>query len=224
MNVTHLKSALAHVLWLGGAIGAGKSSIARLMGEKYSLQVYHYDRLQQEHYARLLPERHATMYAALTMTDEERWVLRSGEAMAESTLAWHAERFEFVIEDLLALPHDQRVLAEGFGLLPHLVAPLLSNSAQALWLISSRAFRRHALTLRGMRDPAAEWPGTSDPQRAQQNKDDRDEILAAAAQREAHELGLSVIEIDGRRSLDEITGLVEQHFAPLLLLDKARGG
>lgn len=39
-----LKSALSHVLWIGGSIGAGKTSVARLLADRYALQVYQYDR------------------------------------------------------------------------------------------------------------------------------------------------------------------------------------
>ncbi len=39
-----LKGALAHVLWIGGATGAGTTSVAQAMAEKHGLQAYHYDR------------------------------------------------------------------------------------------------------------------------------------------------------------------------------------
>ncbi len=40
----NLRSVLAHVLWIGGAPDAGKTSIANLLAEKHQLQVYHFDR------------------------------------------------------------------------------------------------------------------------------------------------------------------------------------
>jgi hypothetical protein len=42
-----------------------------------------------------------------------------------------------VLDDLLALPPDPPVLAEGFNLPPRLVAPLLCRPRQAVWLLPS---------------------------------------------------------------------------------------
>jgi adenylylsulfate kinase-like enzyme len=50
-----LTRALSHVLWLGGSVCAGKSSIARTLGAKDGLRVYHYDRHEQEHAQAILP-------------------------------------------------------------------------------------------------------------------------------------------------------------------------
>jgi hypothetical protein len=39
-------------------------------------------------------------------------------------------------------------------------------------------------------------------------------LLAEETRRQARELGLTVVEIDGTGSLDEVVALVEEHFAP----------
>jgi hypothetical protein len=40
------------------------------------------------------------------------------------------------VEDLLELPHEVPIVAEGPGALPSLVWPLLSHRLQGIWLIA----------------------------------------------------------------------------------------
>ena len=51
----NLLSALAHVLWIGGAPDAGKTSIAKC-SRKQQLQVYHFDRHEPAHFDRADPQ------------------------------------------------------------------------------------------------------------------------------------------------------------------------
>jgi hypothetical protein len=44
-----------------------------------------------------------------------------------ATFHWfQGDGFDKIVEDILALPKDPAVIAEGFRLLPHLVKPLLA--------------------------------------------------------------------------------------------------
>src|SRR5262249_49977033 len=51
--------------------------------------------------------------------------------------------------DLLALPADQGIIAEGFRLLPHVVKSLLHDSSHGVWLIPTPEFRLAAFESRG---------------------------------------------------------------------------
>ena len=83
------------------------------------------------------------------MDMDERWVNRPPEVMLETFHGFQGEGFDLVLDDLLALPPDPPVLAEGFSLLPRLVAPLLSRPRQAVWLLPTPEFRRAAFESRG---------------------------------------------------------------------------
>lgn len=146
------------------------------------------------------------------MSLDERWVLRSPEAMAEGTIADVRERFEMVVEDLLAMS-TRGIVADGFGLLPELITPVLSESRRAIFLIPTPDFRAQALAQRGWGNLLDE---TSDPAWARQNKLRRDQSLAEYVRRTAADRGPTVLEIDGRRSLTEVAALVEHHFLPHL--------
>lgn len=120
-----------------------------------------------------------------------------------------------VLEDLAAVPPGSFVVAEGCGLRPEFVAPLLDTAARSLFLVPTEGFRNRQLqTLdraRGM-----QLPGVRDPVRAQANRIERDAILSRGVVSQARELGLPVIEIDG--SADEWTtaARAEEQFYPFL--------
>jgi hypothetical protein len=74
----------------------------------------------------------------MAMDMEERWVNRPPEVMPETFHGFQGEGFDLVLDDLLALPPDPPVLAEGFSLLPRLVAPL-AEPAEAGGLAATHA-------------------------------------------------------------------------------------
>ncbi len=212
-DTRNLAAHLRHVLWIGGGTGAGKTSITTALAEGRSLQTYHYDfHDARDHSERIDPDRHPAMHAFASMSMDERWVLRTPEEMARETIRSSDERMEMAIEDLLARPADVPIVAEGPWFYPEFVAPLLSSIRQAIWLVPTLAFRELALRERG-------WvtiEGTSDGDRARANRLARDALLTDLVRRSAEALGLRVLEVDGTRSLAEVTAAVAEHFAPVL--------
>ena len=209
------KHDLAHVLWLGGSPCSGKTSVAKRLIERHRLQLYHYDKQERSHSARSCPERHPTICAHAAMSMDERWMHRPVDEMVRATEAAWLERFALVIDDLRALPATATILAEGPGLLPGTVAPLLQRPRQALWLVPTEAFKRAVQPTRG----GAPANQTSDAARAYRNLIDLDLQLAANVRRRARDLGLTVIEVDGTKSIEEMAMVVADHFelpAPVL--------
>lgn len=101
------------------------------------------------------------------------------------------------------------IIAEGFGLTPELVALLLANPRQGVWLVPTAAFKQASMTRRnkpGFRDQI------SNPELARRNLYERDMLLAAYIKTEAQARGLTVYEVDGAQSAEEISRLVAQHF------------
>ncbi len=204
----NLKQALRHVLWLGGATDAGKTTVAQLLADRHHLQVYHYDRYdfaQLYHLAQTMPAYRRFLNASL----EEAWLQPSPEQLVEWAIQTFRDRFPLVIGDLCALPQQPQIIAEGFGLTPELVAPLLSTPRQAVWLIPTPAFKEASMERRSkpsFRDRV------SDPALARSNVLARDSRLAAHIRAEAESRGLLVYDVDGSRSAEAIADLVAQHF------------
>ncbi len=217
LNPLTLRSALAHVVWIGGPTDAGKTSAARALAARYALRTYHYDLLDRTelpgHWARVDPARHPHMHAARGRSREATWVETTPAAMLTVWRRTAAERFALALEDLLALPGAPPVVAEGYGFLPELVAPLLTSPRQAVWLVPSDAFR---LAGRARRGKDTLWADTSDPERARRNHLGRDLLIGQVVREQAHRLGLTVAEVDGTRSVEDVAAHVAAHFGPLL--------
>lgn len=217
-----LKRALAHVLWIGGPPDAGKTTIAQVLGDRHGLQVYHFDRREMDHIRRADPARHPALHALgkdLQVLGERAWqegywVRRPVAEQARGAIASWTERVGLAVEDLLALPADRPIVAEGPGFIPEALLPLLASPRQAIWLVPSEAFKRESHARRGK----SAWRATtSDPERAYRNHVERDLLMAEHYRRQARALGVPLIEVDGSRSVEAVVAEVEAHFAPRLL-------
>jgi hypothetical protein len=188
---------LQHVHWIGGGSGAGKSTVARQLAADHGLRLYHTEPFSR-YVGRADPGATPLLQEFMAMDMDERWVNRSPEVMLETFHGFQGEGFDLVLEDLRTLPPDPPVLAEGFSLLPRLVAPLLSGPRQAVWLLPTPEFRRAAFESR-----ASTWTipnKTSDPQRALANLLARDQLFTEQLRAQARAAGLQTVDVDG--SLD----------------------
>lgn len=207
-----LIQALSPVVWIGGATDTGKTTISQIIAERYELQIYNYDRhnlLQLERLAQTLPRYRAFLDASL----DERWVHPEPEDLLQFVLRDFQDRFPLVVEDLLDLPKEPMIVVEGFGLTPELLSPILSSKRQAIWLVPTEDFKRSSMERRNkpsFRDQV------SNPERVTKNVFIRDMLLAKQVRMQAQSHGLTVYEIDGSRSVEEMTTLIEQHFEPFL--------
>lgn len=182
---------LRKTLWIGGAPWTGKSTVARLLAARHGLATYHHD-------DRTRP---AATPAGTTLADD-------GPAADQLTavLAEFRQRFERALEELRAWESPRPVVAEGRGLRPELVAPLVDSPSRMVVLVPTELFRQHQLR---HQSDAPTIP-------RQRTRLTRDRMLAAQAVRSARELGIRVIEIDGRLDPAGVTDVVAEHFRAYL--------
>jgi shikimate kinase len=185
--------ALGHVLWIGGSVCAGKSSAAIALSDRFGLAAYHFDQWERSHFERSQPARHPNMSTWTAMSMDERWVLRNPEEMADQIIAaWTLERFPMVVDDLLPMSTAHIVVAEGAGLFPECVLPLLTNARAGIWLVATPECIRHVRRTRG--DGISSR--TSNPERAFENLVARDVLMAEHVRAQAETLGLVVVKVD----------------------------
>jgi 2-phosphoglycerate kinase len=205
-----LRRRLRNVYWIGGGSGAGKSTVARRAAARYGLRLYVTDDVMSDHAGRSAPDDSPFLSEFTAMDMDERWVSRSPETMLETFHWFRGEGFGQVVEDLLDLPAEPRVIAEGFRLLPRLVKPLLDSPDHAVWLLPTPDFRRAAFSSRG-----SSWEiagKTSDPARALDNLLERDRMFTERLHEEATGLELRIIEVDTTMTEDDLTDRVTQAF------------
>lgn len=206
-----LREQLRHVYWIGGGSGAGKSTIARRIAAEHGLQLNATDDVMADHARRSTPGDCPLLHEFMTMDMDERWVNRSPTDMLETFHWFRGEGFGMIIEDILRLASEPGVIVEGLRLLPHLVEPLLAVRSQAVWLLPTPEFRQAVFDSRG----GPQWgfiAKTSDPQRALRNLLERDAMFTQRLYEETQRLGLNMIEVDPKMTVDELAGRVAEVF------------
>jgi 2-phosphoglycerate kinase len=205
------------VLWLGGMSGVGKTTNGRAVARKYDLRFYSLDSYTYDHHRnRVRPEEHPALTSFDTLSVEELWVETTGREIADRFEAACRERFEFVLDDLLALPRDAPILVEGPQLLPDLIAPLLADADQALYLVADTELQQRLVAARGQ----TSYERSSNPERAVENRAERDVILSQRLQAACAQVGLPVVQVHDPSTAPQI---IETHFNRLLQRWDARG-
>ncbi|WP_328998289.1 hypothetical protein OHA18_28000 [Kribbella sp. NBC_00709] len=207
--MTDLRGRLAHVYWLAGGTGAGKSTISRRLADRFGLRRYDTDAAMGDHNARSSPHETPYLQDFLAMDMDERWANRSPDVMLDTFHWFRGEAFGLIVEDLLSLPVEP-VVVEGFRLLPELVEPLLADRRQAVWLLPTPAFQRAAFTERGSLWTIA--GRTSRPERALSNLLERDRMFTERVAGETERLGLTGVAVDIGRTEDESVDRIAKLF------------
>ena len=205
-----LRERLRHVYWIGGGSGAGKSTIARRIAAQHGLRVFATDDVMADHARRSTSEDSPLLHGFMAMDMDERWVNRAPRTMLETFHWFQGEGFDMIIEDLLSLPRETGVIAEGFRLLPRLVEPRLAAPGHAVWLLPTPGFREAAIQSRG--SVAGFLARTTDPDRALRNLLERDRMFTDTLREEAARLNLPVIEVDASMTEDDLATRVTDVF------------
>ncbi|GIH65214.1 hypothetical protein [Microbispora siamensis] len=205
LSIADIRRRLAHVRWIAGGAGAGKSTVTRALAERHDVLVYDGDRAELGYVHRCDPRRQPYLWTLLRTPTEDRWASRTAEEIFHAMPSLHGETFGFVLDDLLALPADRSVLVDDFRTLPREVAPLLTRPGHAVFLLPTPEFRARALGDR-FADPArarANW-GNGDHAVALAKRLARDRLWDEEVRRQARELELPVLSVDGSRGVADL--------------------
>ncbi|MFE5507325.1 hypothetical protein ACFQ73_32485 [Amycolatopsis japonica] len=215
MTIVDPFGTLKQALWICGGQWAGKSTVSRLLARRHGITVYHYDfHDARAHQDRRIAHRVRNGSPVEDPDPEAVWVETTPERMTAETIAGFPTRFAWALDDLRALVSGRPILAEGWGLRPELVAPLLDSPRRMIVLVPTDEFREHQL--RVLPRAGAVTQRVSDPERAQRNRIARDRLVAEDAVRSAERLGIRVLWVDGSKDAEAIADVVAGHFAPYL--------
>lgn len=194
------------VFVLGGSACAGKTLVASLLAARHGLSLYSVDDHFEEHRQRADRECHPRFVRLMDRPPHELWA-GSPEAQADDLIGFYRDELDMVLEDLADFPGP--VIAEGVGLLPELVAPLLGEETMASFLVSTVEFRRQAYCRRGpfVAELLAQCP---DPEAAFARWMTRDDLVATRIGEMARLEGLTVVSVDGTESLERVAAAVER--------------
>ena len=185
--------------------------MARILAYRHGLTAYHYDYHDaRAHNDRRIAERIRRKEPPAGPDLDDIWVDPTPEQVAATTLAGFPDRFEWALDDLRALVSPRPIIAEGWGLRPELVLPLVESATQMVVMIPTEQFWH--LQLERMPRASTFAQAVSDPERGQRNRLARDRLVGEDAVRSARRLGVRVVEVDGSRNAEGIADLVGDHF------------
>ncbi|MDT0443358.1 hypothetical protein [Streptomyces johnsoniae] len=104
----------AHVRWIGGGTGAGKSTVTGLLARGREVTVYDGDAGEAGYLARCTPRGQPRLHALARQSPVEKWVAPTPEEVFAAMPSLHGETFPLVLEDLRALPAGRPLLVDDF--------------------------------------------------------------------------------------------------------------
>ena len=132
------------------------------------------------------------------------------ESLVQDVIACYREHFTLLLEDIFSLPKRKSLLVEGSALLPAQVRNVLSRPSQAIWLIPSAEFQvAHYSKRDWVRGVLAQC---SEPEVAFRNWMERDIRFAQWLEAETSATHLSLLKVDGTRTIEQNAEAVARHF------------
>lgn len=129
-------SGLDHVLWIGGASGAGKTTFAGRLARRWGLRLYSSDTRTWRHRDRAIAAGVGAAIRFEKLTPAQRLAAPIEERRA---MALGVERSAMVVDDLRELPRTPLVVAEGTALTASAADP-----RRSVWLLPTDEFQaRH---------------------------------------------------------------------------------
>ncbi|MBZ0293037.1 MAG: hypothetical protein K8L99_10785 [Anaerolineae bacterium] len=180
------------IFYLGGSPCAGKSTVAKILAERYGLRLLHLDDRLYEHIAAAVPQTQPALASIAAADCEQLWMIPP-KLQARRTIHAFIEEFPFHLRDIAGL--DGPLLLEGAALLPCLVAPQLVDRTHALYMVPTEPFQQMHYAQRPWIHEIVR--PCSDPAVAFQNWMRRDAIFARWIRRDALEYGLKTVIVDG---------------------------
>ncbi|MFI8192346.1 hypothetical protein ACIF8T_26775 [Streptomyces sp. NPDC085946] len=210
-----LTDRLAHVRWIAGGTGAGKSTLTRSPADRYDVAVHQGDRAEHDWLERCTAQRHPRLAGMRGPPPGALWRDRTPDQVFRALPSLYGEMVGFVVDDLLALSGERVLLVDYFGIPPGHLAPLLRRPDQAVFLLPTPEFRETALASR-YADPArarAAW-GSEDGASAFAGRLARDALRDEEVRRQAPLHGLDTIVIDGTVPVSDLADRMAVRFGP----------
>ncbi|MTI71826.1 MAG: hypothetical protein FH751_16375 [Firmicutes bacterium] len=204
-----IKTILSNAYFIGGSPCCGKSTITKKLADKYKLNYYKIDDYERKHVKNSEPKKHPIMYKFFQMNWNEVW-MRPVNIQVKEEFEFYRERFEMVLSELNKFSEDKTVIMEGAALLPELIDKLAVDKKRILFMIPSKEFQiKHYSKRNFIKGILSEC---SNPEKAFFNWMERDYYFGRKVKSQAKDLGYKVINVNGKKTIEENMKIIERHF------------
>jgi len=203
------KRKLEHVYWLGGSPCAGKSSISEILAGRFDLRLYRVDEAFEFHAQSFDPALHPALTKWRATSWNKRWA-QPVETLLRDVIACYQEHFTLILADILSMPTDKPLLVEGTALMPRQVAGVLAERNRAIWVVPTASFQREHYSQRQWVSRVLEQCDNAEV--AFHHWMERDAEFARWVRAEVGELGLELLRVDGRHTIEENAVTVASRF------------
>lgn len=197
---------MGEIYYLGGSPCCGKSTIAKMLADKYGYPYFKADDFLEDYIAKGATDKKPLLSIISKMTLDEIW-LRNPEEQNREELKIYREMFEYVLNDLKLLDNGIPIVAEGAIFLPELMSELGVDKSHYICMVPTNEFQYEKYSKRP-------WvhhylKGCSNEKLAFENWMQRDYLFASTVLNDANKLGYSTLIVDGTKSIKINFSIVE---------------
>jgi dephospho-CoA kinase len=200
---------MSEIYFIGGSPCSGKSSIAKMLVEKYGFNSYKQDDYLEEYIKKGAGEGRELFQKVSRLSMEEMWMREPREQCLEE-ISLYETMLRYCLDDISKLPQDKPIVAEGAGFLPYLAKRLNIDTSHYICIVPTKEFQLSTYSKRPwISQYLAECP---DQDRAFANWMARDALLAEKVLSDSKDLGYPYLIVDGAHDIHENCALVEEVF------------
>jgi hypothetical protein len=173
---------------------------------------FHYykaDDYESEHMRRSQPDVQPISYKYSKMNWDQIWS-QSPETLLADEIKYYDERFHFILDDLQQLPSAKPVILEGAAFLPKLVDQFPIVREHVIFMVPTREFQLHYYSKRPWIH--AILNECHDPKAAFHHWMERDVLFGEEVIRQATNVGLRVIRVDGSVDIPAQFQVIQNQF------------
>ena len=200
---------MAEVYYIGGSPCIGKSTIAEMLAKKYGFQHFKQDDFLEEYINKGVHEGYELFKKVSLMSKDEMW-MRSPRELRDEEIFLYKIMFSYSVNDIMALPQGNSIIAEGAGFMPGLVKGINIDKFYYICIVPTKDFQVNMYSKRAwVSDYLSDC---SDPDTVFKNWMERDTLFAETVLQEASDLGYMSLIADGVKSIEENRAAVEKAF------------
>ena len=135
------KQRLKHVIWIGGAQCAGKSTLSKRLADDFGVMLYHGDGEAWKHREKVTEENAPTYYEFLQQGGFEWIVNQDLKTMTRIFNGAGQDDLQFVVDDLLNMPLDKPIFVNLFNGYPQWVRKIVDRNS-VVFLVATDSYQK----------------------------------------------------------------------------------